>query len=54
MGNVGQVKFIIYFGTMFDDINVPYFNDLIRTTATKKLSFPVNMFGRILGFQILW
>lgn len=37
MGNVGQVKFIIYFGTMFDDINVPYFNDLIRTTATKKI-----------------
>lgn len=34
---VGQVKFTIYFGTNFDDLNIPYYNDLIRKSASKTL-----------------
>lgn len=33
----GKVDFKIYFGTLFDNENVPYTKDLIRTTATKTM-----------------
>lgn len=37
MANVGSVKITIYFGTQFNDLNVPYYNKLIRDSATKTL-----------------
>lgn len=37
MANVGSVTITIYFGTQFNDLNVPYYNKLIRDSATKTL-----------------
>lgn len=37
---IGQTTINIYFGTKFDDFNVPYGTDMIRTTATKVLTRP--------------
>lgn len=37
MANVGSVTITIYFGTQFNDLNVPYYNNLIRDSATKTL-----------------
>ena len=36
-GKVGSVSITIYFGTQFNDLNVPYYNKLIRDSATKTL-----------------
>lgn len=36
-GKVGSVTITIYFGTQFNDLNVPYYNKLIRDSATKTL-----------------
>lgn len=38
MGTVGRVNADIYFGTLYDYINVPYTKGQIRTDATKKIS----------------
>lgn len=37
MANVGSVTITIYFGTQFNDLNVPYYNKLIHDSATKTL-----------------
>lgn len=36
-GKVGSVSITIYFGTQFNDLNVPYYNKLIKDSATKTL-----------------